>query len=206
MAAGNLALPRTADRSIAQPNSTGSLRGPRTVPSDQVTVAAGSSRNSGMRREPFLQRDRDLHAGEVRADAAVDAEPERRVAVLLAVDHHAVGIREHRRIAVRRREREQHHLARLERAAVDGRLLDDLARHRDRRVGAQEFLDRGRDQLRLGGEAPAVLRHAAPDARSTRRSRSRSCRCRRPAARRKRAEQMILGERLRRRSSRSPDS
>src|SRR5438067_954052 len=41
--------------------------------------------------EPFLQRHLDLHAREVRADAAVDAQPEGGVAVLLAVDHHALG-------------------------------------------------------------------------------------------------------------------
>src|SRR5438270_11812702 len=61
--------------------------------------------------EPLLQRDLDLHAREIRADAAVNAEAEGGVAVLLAVDHHALGIREDARIAVRRREREQHHFA-----------------------------------------------------------------------------------------------
>jgi hypothetical protein len=34
---------------FALPNSTGSWRGPRTVPSDQVTLPAGSRRKSGMR-------------------------------------------------------------------------------------------------------------------------------------------------------------
>src|SRR6185295_7140079 len=50
--------------------------------------------------EPFLQRNRDLHAGEIRADAAMDAEAERDVTILGPVDHHTVGIREHRGIAI----------------------------------------------------------------------------------------------------------
>src|SRR5215218_9987974 len=44
--------------------------------------------------QPFLDRDRHLHAREIRTDAAVNAEPERGVAVFLAVDQHLVGIRE----------------------------------------------------------------------------------------------------------------
>ena len=75
------------------PNTTGRRRGPRTVPSDHVTSAPASRWNSGICCEPFLQRDRDLHAGEVRPDAAVDAEAEGGVPVLRAVDHDAVGVR-----------------------------------------------------------------------------------------------------------------
>src|SRR5215469_11395144 len=41
-----------------------------------------------------------LHARQVRADAAMDAEAEGRMSVLLAVDDHFVGIREHLRITV----------------------------------------------------------------------------------------------------------
>src|SRR5690349_9304213 len=54
--------------------------------------------------QPFLHRHGDFQAGEVRADTAVDPEAESRMPVLLAVDDHLVGIRKHRRIAVRRRE------------------------------------------------------------------------------------------------------
>src|ERR1043166_3738245 len=50
--------------------------------------------------EPLLERHPDFHACEVRADAAVDAEAERRMPVLLTVEHDAVGILEFRRIAV----------------------------------------------------------------------------------------------------------
>src|SRR3954470_1421199 len=50
--------------------------------------------------QPFLDRDRHFQAREVGADAAVNAEPERSMAVLLAIDQDLVGIREHRRIAV----------------------------------------------------------------------------------------------------------
>src|ERR1700746_3529651 len=59
-------------------------------------------------RQPFRQRAVDLHAGECGADATVDAEPERDVAVLGAVDNHMIGILEHFRVAVRSRKCQQH--------------------------------------------------------------------------------------------------
>jgi hypothetical protein len=71
-----------------------------------------------------------FHARQVRADAAVNAEPERGMSVRAAIDDDAVGIGKHLRVAIGRRKRQHHHLARFEAAAVDLGLLDDLARHR----------------------------------------------------------------------------
>src|SRR5450432_3890354 len=50
--------------------------------------------------QPFLDRDRHFHPREVGADTTVDAEAERGVAVLLAVDHDLVGIGKHRGVAI----------------------------------------------------------------------------------------------------------
>ena len=55
---------------------------------------------------------RQLHAGQVRADAAVDAEAEGGVAVLGPVDDDLVGVLEQRGVAVGGRERQQHPVAR----------------------------------------------------------------------------------------------
>src|SRR5215470_5400148 len=107
--------------------------------------------------QEFLDRNRHLQARQIGADAAMDAETEGGVAIFLAINDDLIGVREHVRIAVGSREREQHHLARLEGATVDRRLLLDLARHRHRRVGAQELLDGKRHQLRLVDQAAAVL-------------------------------------------------
>ena len=97
------------DAPLRHANSSGSLRGPRTEPSDQVTSPARLELGDAL--EELLDRDRHLHARQVRADAAVDAEAEGGVAVLLAVDDHLVGVGEHGRVAVGGRERQQHHLA-----------------------------------------------------------------------------------------------
>src|SRR5260221_4413544 len=63
--------------------------------------------------QPFLDRDRHLHPREVGADAAVNADAQGCVTVLLAFDHDLVGIREHGGVAVGGRERQQHHVAGL---------------------------------------------------------------------------------------------
>ena len=92
----------------AQPSRSGSVRGPRTWPLDQRTAAGSASENSGKPLEPDLERDPQLHPGQVRPDAAVDAEPERGVPVDLAVDDDLVGPLELLRVAVGGRERQQH--------------------------------------------------------------------------------------------------
>src|SRR3954453_9141214 len=61
-------------------------------------LAGGIEPEIGNPLQPFLDRHRHFHAREVGADTAVNAEPERGMAVFLAVDHHLVCIREHRRI------------------------------------------------------------------------------------------------------------
>ena len=50
----------------------------------------------GDRRVPLLERDPQLQAGQVRAEAAVDAAAEGEVAVDLAVEAHGVGVVETR--------------------------------------------------------------------------------------------------------------
>src|ERR1700752_1747510 len=67
--------------------------------------------------EPLLERDPDLHARKVRPDAAVDAEAEGGVTVLLAVEDDAVSLGKFRRITVGGRKGEQHHVPRREGAA-----------------------------------------------------------------------------------------
>src|SRR5271165_6661860 len=69
-------------------------------------------------REPLLKRDPNLHAGEIRSDAAVDAETESGVAVLTPIYDDATGIGKHRRISVGGRKRQQHHFAGPKRRAV----------------------------------------------------------------------------------------
>ena len=74
--------------------------------------AAGSRRNSGMLRQPLLDGDAQLHPGQVRAGAAVDAGAERDVPVVLAVEDHLVGVGERLGVAVGGGEVEQHLVAR----------------------------------------------------------------------------------------------
>src|SRR5437764_11462230 len=50
--------------------------------------------------EPFLKRNLDLEPRKIRADAPVDAEPERRMPVLRAVEDHLIGVGEHRWVAI----------------------------------------------------------------------------------------------------------
>ena len=80
------------------------------------------------------------------------------MAVLLAVDHDLVGVRERGRIAVGGGERQQHHVAGLDGAAADGGFLHHLARHGHGRIGAQQLLDRGRHQFRLRDQPFAIGR------------------------------------------------
>ena len=87
----------------------------------------------------------------------MDAQTERGVAVLFAVDDHLVGIREHLRIAVGGGERQQHPLLRLHRAPVPVHVLLHEPRHRHRRVGAQQFLHGDRQELRLRPEPLSIL-------------------------------------------------
>ena len=109
-----------------EPMVTGGVR-PRMTgrPGDRGRVG---QRELGEVLEPHLQR--HLHAGEVRADATVDAEAEGRVAVHLAVDHDLAGLLERRgsRLADGNDRRTQ---SSLHRAAVPLHVVPDQAGHGD---------------------------------------------------------------------------
>ena len=77
--------------------------------------------------------------------------------VLLAIDHERVRIVEHRRIAIGRRERQQHPVVDLHRTAVEIVVLQHEAGHRDRRVRAEELLEREHHHVGIVGETLAVL-------------------------------------------------
>ena len=89
-------------------SSTGTQRGPRTCPPTHVVSRVRVDLVVREGRQPFLQRNEELEAGQVRADAAMHPEPERGVTVDLPVDHELAGSIEHRGITVGGREREQH--------------------------------------------------------------------------------------------------
>ncbi len=107
--------------------------------------------------EPHRQRDLQLHAGQVGSGAAVDAEAERGVAVLGPVDDDLVGPLEELGVPVGRRERQQHPVVLAHGAALELEVVDDESGHGDGRVGPQQLLDRGRDQLGLGHQAGPVV-------------------------------------------------
>src|SRR5262245_14010071 len=110
--------------------------------------------------QPLLKSDLQLHAGEIGTDAAVNAETKRGMPIFLAVDHDLVGIGDEAGITIGSRERKQNHLAGAEAAAPEDGVVLDLARHRHRRIGTQELLDRGRDQGWLGHQTRAICRDA----------------------------------------------
>ena len=87
----------------------------------------------------------------------MDPDSEREVSVLLPVDDDGVGLLEGFRVAVGRREVEQHAVADAHRAPGEIDLGADLACHRDGGVGAEELLDRDRHQLRFGYEASPII-------------------------------------------------
>ena len=74
-----------------------------------------------------------------------------------AVDDERVGILELVRIAVGRRERQQHPVVLLHRAAVEVDVLGDHAGHRDRGVRTEELLERERHDLGVVDEALLVV-------------------------------------------------
>ena len=98
----------------------------------------------------------------------MDAETERGVTVLGPIEHDLVGLLEQLGIAVGCRERQQHPLVLLHRAAVEVTVLGDHAGHGDGRVRPQELLDGGRHELGLTGQAAPVVgvRGEVPDAGS----------------------------------------
>ena len=107
-------------------------------------------RKVGDTSEPLLERDLELHAGEIGTDAAMDTETECGVSVFPPVDHNLVRVGDEAGITIGGWKRKQDHLAGSVRAAPEDCVVPDLARHRHRRIGTQEFLDRGWDQGWLG--------------------------------------------------------
>ena len=129
----------------------GSSRGPRTWPTLQRTSPASSKRgkratNSSIatfssRRARFEPRQRWMPS------------PNAAWRFCCAVDDERVRVLELVRIAVGRRERQQHPVVLLHRTAVEVDVLGDHAGHRDRRVGAEELLERERHDLGLVDQA-----------------------------------------------------
>ena len=160
--------PRQAVRRRSSVIRTGQTPRPADLadaPRDRVGIGELERREPG---EELLDGHPHLEAGEVGAEAAVDAEAEGGVAVLQAVDDDLVGAVEQRRVAVGRRERQQHPVVDLHRAAVEVVVLGDHAGHRHRGVGPQQLLDGHRHQLGLGDHAAPVVRvrGEVPEARA----------------------------------------
>ena len=114
-------------------------------------LEVGEARPSTPRRRP------QLHAGQVRAEAPVDAEPERGVAVPGPIDDELVGSIEHLGVAVGCRERQQHPVVGADRAAAELDVLGDHAGHGHRGVEAQELLDGEGAHVGVLDQAPAVV-------------------------------------------------
>src|SRR3546814_17652036 len=87
----------------------------------------------------LFRSDLDLHAGEVGAEAAVDAGAEREVAVLGPVDDEAVAVLENLGVAVASREGHPHLVALLPGATGHLGVLGACASHGHRAVEAQEL-------------------------------------------------------------------
>ena len=109
--------------------------------------------------EQLHQRHLRLQPGQRRADADVRPAAEGDVRAVLAGDVEAVRVLEHRRIAVGGAQPDGHRLAGFQRAACDlhvarGQPRGDV----DRRLVAQDLLDQGAGQLRVGLEFRQLLR------------------------------------------------
>jgi hypothetical protein len=140
-------------------------------PSDPAAPAAPSRslRNSGVEvikrlvvpgqgvlghaLEDALDHHRALCPAEVRADAEMNAVSEGQMTVGLPVDAYLVRFVEGSLVPVGRREPQAHPVALRDLLAGDAYILDGGAgQERDRAVVAEELLDRGREQARIGDE------------------------------------------------------
>src|SRR5581483_8242161 len=97
--------------------------------------------------QPFLEGDAELEAGEVGAEAAVDAETEGDVAVLRAVEDDPVGVGE----------RQEDLVPGLKDVAVEFDFFDDEAGHGDGGVGPEEFFGGGGEEPGMLDEPVAVV-------------------------------------------------
>ena len=100
----------------------------------------------------------EVEAGEVRADAAVHAEPERGVGVREPVEHDLVGVRERRGVVVAHRVRQEHAVALGEGEAGNLAVLGDgaPATLRGSEV-AEELLGRGVQVVGVVDEADPLV-------------------------------------------------
>ena len=102
-------------------------------------------------RDPLvelLERDLELQAREVGAEAPVRSATEREMPVGLAIQHHLVGRLELRGVAVRGAEHQRRTVAGGHLHAVELVVLGDDARHHHhRRLVPEHLLDRGVDEL-----------------------------------------------------------
>ena len=101
----------------------------------------------------------------------MDPEPEGSVTVLLAIDHELGRAVELRWVTIGRREREEHPVIRLHRAAVEVVILPDEASHGHRCVGPQELLEGEQHHLGVIDETLEVIGMSPemPDRRPDRR-------------------------------------
>ena len=136
--------------------------------------------------EQLLDRDAHLEPRQVRADAAMRADPERHVAAVPPVEVELVGVLEDGLVAVGRAEQQEQPIARLQRLTAEARVAGDRAREAgDRRVQAQRLLDHVVDQRRIGSQRRTVRRDAPRGAGASRGSRRPCSRCRRSRGRRR---------------------
>ena len=160
----------------------GRTRGPRTCPADHGRPRGRRARSPGSARaSPRAPRASSMRA---RFEPRQRWMPRPNAAWRFSARSMTTSSAslERRRVAVGGRERQQHPVALVHRAAVELEVLGDEAGHGDRRVGAQELLDRGRQERRDPRPAARGPRGAWRGARARRRSRSTSCRSRRSAA------------------------
>ena len=118
---------------------------------------AGAQNEIGKLAKPFLKRDADFHARQVRADAAMNTKTERCMPILGPINDDPIRIRKHRRVAIGHTERQHDHLSVSQPTAADLRLLDDFTTNHHGSIGPQKFLDRGWNQVRLFSQALSVI-------------------------------------------------
>ena len=117
----------------------------------------GRARASGT-LEQRAERDLALEPRQRRTQAEVRAEAEREVAVVAARDVEAVGLVEHRRVAVRRADAADHERALPDRHAAELHVLErDAHGALHRAVEAQHLLDRALQQLGLRAQARELV-------------------------------------------------
>ena len=144
-------------RETAGPNTIGNVSSER-IAGVYTSSWPSFTVYSGMRRCHSRNRDPQLEARKVRAEAAVHAATERVVRVHLAVEAHLVGVGQRDLVGVDGTEADAHHVALRDRAPEDlGVLRGDAHDAADRCLPAQQLLHRRRHQRRIGDDLRALL-------------------------------------------------